>query len=1012
MTTSNPNSSTIVTTYGYQSSAGTADPFWRVSSVTDPLGNKVWKSYTATSLNSSFSFNSSIDNTTVTTDGYGRAIRTQTQQGPSASNYDTVSTAYGWSTNYNTVATSQPCSATVGGSCSTVHTNYMDPLGRLYQESTTSNETLTHTYTQNDDLAVLTPAPSGENSAGKQVQKQFDGLGRLTSSCEISSTVGGNALCNQNTNTTAKGIGTTTSYTSAAGSQTVSFTRGSQTRSQTVDGLGRVTSSTTPEGGMTTYAYDGTACGSGVSYPGHLTNISYANGTVVCDQYNDALGRKTDSEGSGTSGGYCKRWRYDSTSNGVVAQPSGSTISDAAGRLVEAETDNCSAWPPTPITDEWFSYDKDGHVTDMWEKTPHSGTYYHSVATFAGNGVPLTVQLANPSLYTMTYGLDGEGRPNTLKGNSTTIVSGTTFNASSQPTYIDLGTGTDQSDYIYDPDTGRMTNWTFQVGSTGSETGTLTWNPNGTLKILAINDGFNVGGTQTCNFNPSLATGTGYDDVGRLVGIDCGSGGWGQTFSFDQYDNLAKAVISGRTGVTWSPGYNSSNNHYNIGSYDGSGNVTSDTFHTYVWDGYGKLSTIDSSTCGTNGECVTYDAMGRAVETSYNSAYTEIWYTQLGKVYMTGGTTPYYAYWPTPGNGTAEVNGNAVTFFYMHKDWVGNSRISSVIVNPFVVSDQAYAPYGDVYDKLATGAGVPGQMFTGDTQDILTGIFHTPNRELNASQGRWLSPDPAGAGWNQYAYVTNPTSNTDPSGLYTNSYNYSLGDLHNCAFSGPIGCGSDGGGWNEFDVFAIASKPLTDDDGNPITIFPLHGLAWVPGSSLFDPVTQDFYAVPGYFTYESIDWNNPYYYYPSASATALINPPAAANNGPSWIGTFFKTLVKGPSTGPGSCLGVFTDTVAAPLKQLQSAAKNYVPLIVGAMQSGPVGSAWYMSQLNNMVASGAAEADPQVAAVVTTAGAAAATAAPYVSAAAPYLAPVGGDAVLLNGVIKEVQSGMSGQCTW
>jgi hypothetical protein len=72
----------------------------------------------------------------------------------------------------------------------------------------------------------------------------------------------------------------------------------------------------------------------------------------------------------------------------------------------------------------------------------------------------------------------------------------------------------------------------------------------------------------------------------------------------------------------------------------------------------------------------------------------------------------------------------------------------------------------------------------------------------------------------------------------------------------------------------------------------------------------------------------------------------------------------------------------------------------------------YMQQLNNMVASGAAEADPQVAAVVTTAGAAAATAAPYVSAAAPYAIPVGGDAVLLNGVINEVQSGMSGQCTW
>ena len=310
-----------------------------------------------------------------------------------------------------------------------------------------------------------------------------------------------------------------------------------------------------------------------------------------------------------------------------------------------------------------------------------------------------------------------------------------------------------------------MTNWTFQVGSTSSETGALTWNPNGTLKTLTINDGFNAGGTQNCDFNPSLATSTGYDDIGRLVGIDCGSGGWGQTFSYDEYDNLTKSVISGRTGVTWNPGYNAANNHYSTGaSYDGTGNLTWDTIHTYIWDPYGKLSSIDSSACGTNGECVTYDALGRTVETSYDGVYTEIWYTQLGKVYMKG-SSPYYAYWPTPGSGTVEVNGNAVTFYYMHKDWLGSARISSVIVNPAVVSDQAYAPYAEVYDKLATGAGVPAQMFTGDTQDIIAGIFDTPNRELNASQGRWLSPDPAGASWNLYAYATNPNSATDPLGL-------------------------------------------------------------------------------------------------------------------------------------------------------------------------------------------------------------------------------------------------------
>jgi hypothetical protein len=34
-----------------------------------------------------------------------------------------------------------------------------------------------------------------------------------------------------------------------------------------------------------------------------------------------------------------------------------------------------------------------------------------------------------------------------------------------------------------------------------------------------------------------------------------------------------------------------------------------------------------------------------------------------------------------------------------------------------------------------------------------------------SQQGRWLSPDPAEAGWNAYAYATNPNSFVDPSGL-------------------------------------------------------------------------------------------------------------------------------------------------------------------------------------------------------------------------------------------------------
>jgi hypothetical protein len=175
----------IVSTYCYNTgtncSGGTADPYWRVMQVIDPYGNTVTKTYPNGSYpdttNGSFEFNSSnsINATTITTDGWGRTVNSQTAQSPSGGNYDTVSTAYSWSSNYFQVVTSEPCSQTIGNSCTGVHTFLTDPLGRLYTESTTGNETLTHTYTQNADLAVLTPAPTGENS--KQTDTIHDGLG-------------------------------------------------------------------------------------------------------------------------------------------------------------------------------------------------------------------------------------------------------------------------------------------------------------------------------------------------------------------------------------------------------------------------------------------------------------------------------------------------------------------------------------------------------------------------------------------------------------------------------------------------------------------------------------------------------------------------------------------------------------------------------------------------------------------------------------------------------------------
>jgi hypothetical protein len=167
-----------------------------------------------------------------------------------------------------------------------------------------------------------------------------------------------------------------------------------------------------------------------------------------------------------------------------------------------------------------------------------------------------------------------------------------------------------------------------------------------------------------------------------------------------------------RTGIAWSTSYYASNNHYSPSStytYDGRGNVTSDSFNTYTWDPYNKMSSINSTACGTNGECATYDAFGRMVEFSKNSTYKENWYTQTGVAVMSG-TTLTESYLSAPGGGTFMEVGTSGQNDYLHKDWLGNVRIASLIANQTVGADLAYAPYGEVYNVIS-GSTVD-QMFT------------------------------------------------------------------------------------------------------------------------------------------------------------------------------------------------------------------------------------------------------------------------------------------------------------
>ena len=241
--------------------------------------------------------------------------------------------------------------------------------------------------------------------------------------------------------------------------------------------------------------------------------------------------------------------------------------------------------------------------------------------------------------------------------------------------------------------------------------------------------------------------------------------------------------------------------------------------------------------------------------------------------------------------------------------------------------------------------------------------------------------------WNCYAYVmNNPLSFIDPSGLACYSVER---NLTGCNIWANLEGYQFGSNWNEFDVLGIILGPGQTSD----VTAKINGV----------PISETLTYYSGDLSLLNLIGNNDSWW-----------GTFAANNWLTWTWNFTKALVKGPSTGTGSCLALFGDTVTAPLKQLRSAAQTYVPALVSALQAAPYGAngfAGYMRMVGNFSSTPAAETEADIAAL-NTAAAGAAAAAPYVSAAAPYAITGGTDAVLLKGVVSEVEAGWHGQCSW
>lgn len=808
--------------------------FWRPASATDPLTNVTNMAYSPTTIESSMNFGSgSTADGLVTIDALGRAIFSQKRQAQGSSTFDSTQTTYGWATSGVTGAfttVSMPYAAAAGQgapSGTAVTTTQYDAVGRVSSTKDGGGGTVSYTYTNNDSLQTVGPT--------RTFQKQFeyDGLGRLTSVCEVSSATG-HGTCSQTSS--QPGFWTRYKYDAAGRligvcqntSQPLSVdcvanpSSGQQTRTFSYDMLGRMISETNPETGTTTYTYDSVNSGGCVlNLPGNMILKADANGNWSCYGW-DALhrllsiGQAHSSPNASATPDHC--YVYDS------ATVNGTAMSNAKGRMAEAYTvaqgAGCGA---AKITDEGFSYSARGEVTDLWESTPHSGTYYHPTHSYWANGALKSLWIS--SLPSITYNVDGEGRTSTVSASSgQNPVTLTNYNVAGQVTKVTFGSG-DGDEFFYDSNTGRTTQ--YKLWANGSnEYGNLGWNANGTMGSLAITDPFNAAdNNQSCTY--------GYDDLVRLSSVNCLNGStnvWNQNFAYDAFGNITKTVPGGGTGVAWQPGYSSSTNRYTLAgtSYDANGNLLNDTFHSYTWNSMGRPATIDSIG-------LTYDAFDRMVEQNQSGTYYQLVYTPSGaKLGTFSGSTIQQLYVPLPGGTSAEYLSWGLSH-YRHSDWLGSDRLETGASDHSIKDNNAYAPFGEPYAQTGNGE----ISFAGANKDTTWLQYDFMVRQYDPKQGRWISPDPAGVAatdasnpqsWNRYTYLlNNPLSMIDPLGLYCQWDDGSYDETGDSSTGTQSQCEGQGGSWvPDNGVFTEYNPdPSQANNTDPFTFYT-NGTAYGP----------------------------------------------------------------------------------------------------------------------------------------------------------------------------------------
>ena len=628
-----------------------------------------------------------------------------------------------------------------------------DALHRLTKMTRANGESRQVSYTGRATKSV------DENNVTRI--SQSDGLGRMTSICEISSNSGmpgsGSAV-SCGLDIAGTGFATNMSYDLA--NHKLTAVQGVQSRTVQTDWVGRILSSQQPEAGLATYSYSYDATGLVVTRQRPKENQTSPSVLTTTTTQHDALGRVVSvsySDGTPT-----KAYTYD-----VSAGWADLAQTNLKGRLSISGVTGAQTV---------VSYDSMGRVSALDQCLPSTcGTSDKQIRytyDFAGN----LVTSSDGAGVTSTYAVSpaGEVTSITSSRNDSThppnLISGVQ-NGPFGPVHWQLGNGLTEV-RSYDS-LGRLSGgWLCSSSSVANCSG-------GTQLYAFTTNWRGTDLTSSCDTALNQCSSYGYDDFGRLSSKTVSSGNLGSfNYIYDRWGNRWQQNVTSGSGPQPQLSFNTTTNQINTAgfSYDAVGNLLSDGTNNYLFDAEGN-QTQQSSSAGTNK--YTYNALGQQVRADFLAfgSAAEVVFDRSGllaSAWSPGVGTAVLgkSYW----NSTAieSYTSYANMAFYPHRDWLGTRRSITNASGTVTFLGQSL-PFGDGASNVSGSQDNTYDGFTGLWAGGSNATNHAQYREYWNTGGRWLQPDPSGVNFSDlsnpqsldlYSYVkNNPIGSTDPTGL-------------------------------------------------------------------------------------------------------------------------------------------------------------------------------------------------------------------------------------------------------